>query len=121
MEWYGPLTILPAIGLIILSTSNFIIALNTEIGRIETEKEPNRKIIMQKVIQLRRLGIANAFLYSSALLFLFSSLVKAFFNSTTGFQLLMISGAFMATVALAFLFTHSIRAVQIRHEHLKLK
>jgi hypothetical protein len=31
MEWYGPLTILPAIGLLILSTSNFIVSLNEEV------------------------------------------------------------------------------------------
>lgn len=31
MEWYLPITIMPAIGLIILSTTNFIIALNNEI------------------------------------------------------------------------------------------
>jgi hypothetical protein len=31
MEWYLPITVLPALGLPILSTSNFIIASNEEI------------------------------------------------------------------------------------------
>lgn len=34
MEWYVPMTILPGIGLIILSTSNFLIALNIEIAQL---------------------------------------------------------------------------------------
>jgi hypothetical protein len=35
MEWYGPLTILPAIALVILSTSNFIVSSNSEIQALE--------------------------------------------------------------------------------------
>jgi len=38
MEWYGPLTILPAIGLLILSTSRFIISLNEEVSKLEGDK-----------------------------------------------------------------------------------
>ena len=38
MEWYGPLTILPTIGLLILSTSRFIISLNEEVSKLERDK-----------------------------------------------------------------------------------
>jgi cation transport ATPase len=120
MEWYIPLTILPAIGMIILSTTNFIISLNTEISNLELEEQLNTHIIVQKVDQLKRLGIANAFLYSSGLLFMFSSLSKAFFQKELIYELLMVLAAIMATFALVYLFIHSIKSIQIRQEHLKL-
>ena len=60
MEWHAPLSILPAIGLIILSTSNFIVALNNELYQLEENKEANKWIITQKLKQLKRLGIAAA-------------------------------------------------------------
>jgi hypothetical protein len=34
MEWYIPISLLPGIALIILSTSNFILALNNEIKEL---------------------------------------------------------------------------------------
>ena len=86
MEWYAPLTILPAIGLIILSTTNFLISLNTEIYQLEKEKETNNWIIRQKMKQLKRLGIANALLYASALFFMFSALLKIFYQKESLFQ-----------------------------------
>ncbi len=83
MEWYAPLTILPAVGLLILSTSNFLVALNIEIYQLEKNKELNEWIINQKIKQLRRLGIANSFLYSSALFFMFSTFPMAIFKKNT--------------------------------------
>jgi len=48
MEWYAPLTIL-AIGLIILSTTNFLISLNTEIYQLGKETEQNENVINGKI------------------------------------------------------------------------
>ena len=62
MEWYGPLTILPAIGLLILSTSRFIISWNEEVTKLEEDKMKDFEIIRLKLAQLKKLGIANAFL-----------------------------------------------------------
>ena len=45
MEWYIPITILPGIGLIILSTSNVVLELNREIERLENSKEDCLRII----------------------------------------------------------------------------
>ena len=119
MEWYAPLTILPAICLIILSTSNFLIALNNEIYQLEKEKDVNEWIIDQKLKQLKRLGIANALLYSSALFFMFSALFKAIYHEEMLYNCLMITAVFFVTIALSFLFIHSIKAIKIRHQHLK--
>jgi len=120
IEWYAPLTILPAIGMIILSTSNFLVSLNNEIYQLEKDKNVNGWIINQKLKQLKRLGIANALLYSSAILFMFSALSKAIYDTDMLFNCLMIIAVLLVTVALSFLFIHSIKAIKIRHKHLKL-
>jgi thiamine pyrophosphate-dependent acetolactate synthase large subunit-like protein len=82
MEWYLPITVLPALGLLILSTSNFIIASNEEIQALEMEMETNIRIIQQKVKQLTRLGAAISLLYTSALLFMVSARALIFLFST---------------------------------------
>jgi len=119
MEWYVPLTILPAIALIILSTSNFLIALNNEIYQLEKNKDDSAWIIAQKLKQLRRLGIAMALLYSGTLCFMFAALSKAIYNGEILFNCLMIVAVLFVTVALGFLFVHSIKAIEIRQKHLK--
>lgn len=119
MEWYGPLTILPAIGLIILSTAHFLVALNNEIYLLE--KEHNHEwVIREKLKQLKRLGRANALLYASALLFLLSSLSKALFESDITFNTLMITATFLIALAFTALFIHSLKAISIRHKNLKV-
>lgn len=120
MEWYGPLTILPAVALIIISTSNFIIALNEEIILLQREKEKLLGIIELKLQQLKRLGIANGFLYGSALLFLIAGIMKVLTNVDKLFNYTLVIGVIFITIALVFLFIHSIRSVSIREKHLRL-
>ena len=120
MEWYAPLTILPAIGLIILSTSNFIISLNTEIIQLENDTAKNIEIIRAKLKQLKRLGIANGLLYGSGIIFLAAGLFKAMILSDHWFNIMMVCAAFCTTLALIFLFIHSLKSIQIRQKHLKL-
>lgn len=120
MEWYGPLTILPAIALLILSTTTFIIALNNEIIELVNDEEKYAKIIQLKMKQLKRLGIANAFLYACALLFMVAGLSMAFTNNSNLFLYLMLGGVITAVVALSFLFLHSLGSILIRQKHLKI-
>lgn len=120
MEWYGPITVLPAIGLLVLSTSNFIIALNEELELLKKEKEKNQEVIRSKISQLRKLGIANSCLYGSALLFLVAGMSKAITLSDKLFFILMLTGVAITTLALIFLFLHSLMSVKIRQKHLKL-
>jgi len=120
MEWYGPLTILPAVGLIIMSTTNFIIALNEEIILLQNDKEKLNTIIILKVKQLRRLGIANGFLYGSALLFLVAGITKVLTQVDSLFNYTLLFGVLLTTVALVFLFIHAIKSVSIREKHLRL-
>lgn len=120
MEWYGPLTILPAVGLLILSTSNFIIALNEEIILLQDQKEKLFVIIDLKLKQLRRLGTANGLLYGSALLFLIAGIIKVLTNVDSLFNFILLAGVVTTTVALTFLFIHAIKSVSIREKHLRL-
>lgn len=119
MEWYGPLTILPAIGMFILATANYLIALNDEIYTLEKEIK-NKWVIHQKLQQLKRLGRANALLYASALLFLFSALSKVFFSDDFMFKLFMVIATLIIAVALSILFIHSLKAITIRNKTLEL-
>ena len=121
MEWYGPLTVLPAIGLIIMSTGNFIVHLNNEIVEMEMSEKPNEEIISLKLSQLKRLGIANASLYAACLFFLLAGLATTIFENHEFQKIFMIIGVVLTTVALSFLFVHSFKAVSIRHRRLKLK
>lgn len=120
MEWYGPLTILPAVALIILSTSGFIIELNKEISAMETEKTGDTEIISLKIKQLKRLGTANGFLYGSALIFLTAGILKMLIASETLFLFIMLLGVVAITIALTFLFIHSVISIHIRQKHLQL-
>ena len=120
MEWYGPLTILPAIALIILSTANFIVSSNSEIQALQKEAERNVEIIQLKLGQLKRLSVAISFLYSSILLFLFASLSAIFSWTNILFDGFMILAVLATTCAIAVLLVHAVRAVQIRLKHLQI-
>ncbi len=43
MQWILPLTVLPGIALIILSTSNLVISLNNEITQLNKEKDKHQQ------------------------------------------------------------------------------
>lgn len=120
MKWYGPLTVLPAIGLLVLSTSNFIVSLNNELTGLEKDKVNHQEIIRLKISELKRLGIANSCLYGSALFFLVAGVSKAFTLGDDLFFILMLSGVVITTAALFILFLHSLKSVQIRQKHLKI-
>jgi len=119
MEWYVPITIMPAIGLIIMSTTNFIVALNAEIFELEKDITQHDVVINGKIKQLKRLGTANALLYMSALCFMFAALFQASYDNEIIFQCIMITATVLVTIAFIFLFLHSVNAIQIRGRHLK--
>ena len=120
MDWYGPLTVLPAIGLLVMSTSNFIVSLNNEIFMLEKEANIGHEVITLKLAQLKRLGYANAFLYASALLFLIAGILKALLENDYLFYCLMLIGLVTTTLALALLFIHSLKSIAIRQKNLKI-
>ncbi len=76
MEWYIPITILPGIGLLILSTSNFLIALNNEIRELNN-KEKYQIIVAEKISQLKKLTYALIAQYLAAFSFVVSGIIGA--------------------------------------------
>ena len=120
MEWYIPITILPGIGLLILSTSNFLIALNNEIKELNIDKEKYQSIVTEKIGQLKKLTYALIAQYLSA----FSFVVSGIFGEISKIEGMMIYLAFTGVVFLAIsivlLIHYSIRTLKIRQQHFKL-
>jgi hypothetical protein len=67
-SWIFPLTILPGIGLIIMSTTNWSVALAGEIERLLEDPDCSRAIVKRKIRQLGLLNTALVALYVAAAL-----------------------------------------------------
>lgn len=62
MEWYIPMTIIPGIGLLILSTSNIMLSLNNEITQLNNQRDKRIDIIVKlKLAQLKKTKYHNCF------------------------------------------------------------
>ena len=66
-EWYIPVTLLPGVGLLIMSTTNLLNAISTELSTLIREGHPNMdNIIERKIAQVRLLNLALSSLYISS-------------------------------------------------------
>ncbi|WP_271769766.1 DUF2721 domain-containing protein [Aquimarina algiphila] len=120
-HWYIPATIIPGIGLLILSTSNLLVNLSTEIKTLIAEVTNNKEILIKrKLKQLKLLNNAMVFLYVAVAFFVISALVSGVYKSTgTSFDsaiYITISGIISALLALTTLIIYSFRAVKIRQD-----
>jgi hypothetical protein len=117
-NWYLPVTIIPGIGLIILSTSNLLINLSNEIKALLAETLNDDDLIQRKLHQLKLLNRAMVFLYLAVAFFIISGLISGFFT-TLGLTFnssiyVVILGIICALLALLFLIKFSFKAVKIR-------
>lgn len=115
-QWYIPITILPGICLLILSTSNLLIGLNQEIFQLLKDKA-NKMVITRKIDQLERLSKAMVLLYCSAALMVLSGILTAFDFSigTVDFGFIsMLMGVLMTLAGLIYLIRYALNAVSIR-------
>ncbi|WP_143744277.1 DUF2721 domain-containing protein [Polaribacter tangerinus] len=119
-EWYIPITILPGICLLILSTSNIMIDLSREIKSLINEKENTSVLIERKLKQLKLVNRAMAFLYLSVAFFVISALISGISNHVdahfTGSIYTLFSGILMAFLAIISLMLYSFRAVKLRQD-----
>ena len=119
-HWYLPATIIPGIGLLILSTSNLLVNLSTEIKTLITEDPTKEKLIERKLRQLKLLNSAMVFLYVAVASFVISSLISGIYKSIqTDFNAsiyITIAGIISALLGLITLIIYSFRAVQIRQD-----
>ncbi len=120
--WYLPITILPGIGLLILSTSNLIISLNEEMERLLIEADKFQILINRKLSQMRLLTYGLSGLYFSTALMVLSGIVS-FSNrydlnavGMTG-SVVLLAGVGFIFLSLIILIIYSARAVTIRRAH----
>jgi hypothetical protein len=120
MDWYIPITLLPGIALLILSTSNFIIALNIEIQDLKEKEELFKEIIKLKIIQLKRLSYAISGLYLSVLLFTISGLFSSLEYSDDMIFTVISVGTGIMTLSVVLLIIYSISSNKIKRKHLMI-
>jgi len=123
MAWYIPLTIIPGVALLILSTTNLIVALNAEITMLKKEGAVElQEIVKLKLAQLTRLSISISLLYLGVLVLLLSGVVQGLGETyqLTGKYLLM-AAVLLVCAAILILIIYSIKAVRVRIKHLKIE
>ena len=116
MDWFIPITILPGIGMLVLSTTNQMMALSGEIERLLAAQndEYQLHIIDLKINQLERLTQASTLLYISAALYVLAGIIAAIQMTGQADQWILITGVAITFMALALLISYSYRAINIR-------
>ncbi|MFT6334709.1 MAG: hypothetical protein ACI86M_001628 [Saprospiraceae bacterium] len=121
MDWYLPITILPAVALLILSTTGQMMGLSSEIGGILDKKctDFDHKLSGLKIKQLTKLTRATALLYISAACFVLAGILGAILPENLNIhekvpQYVLLGGVILILFALGLLITYGIRAVSIR-------
>jgi hypothetical protein len=119
-NWYLPITIVPGLGLLILSTSNLMVTLSNEIsGMIEHAKE--KAIITRKLKQLKLLNMTMVFFYVSVALLLVSAVLNGLYTIEKTSLYISILAIVSALIGLFSLVIYSFRAVTIRQNQFKNK
>ncbi|MEQ9300128.1 MAG: hypothetical protein RIF33_16260 [Cyclobacteriaceae bacterium] len=116
-EWYIPITILPGVGLLIMSTSALVANLSNETGALIKENcQLNKLLIQNKIEQLTRLNRAMVGLYFSSGALVLSGILKAVLSTNYVSEALLFLGALLLFVGLFFLMRYSVLAVKIRKQ-----
>ena len=125
MEWYIPLTLLPSLGLILMSTSSQMMALSSEINGLFKDQMDDlfEDIITRKIHQLKRLSTSLTLLYAASAFYVMSGLV-GFIGinniSTLLPRAFLLIGTIITFTALALLTIYAQIAVKIREEQFQL-
>jgi len=118
-NWYIPITILPGIALLILSTSNILIALSNEISeRIKQQMAPS--LTQRKLRQLNLLTKGLVGLYVGAGAMVIAGIMSGIQNYIAITEdlatIFMLIGTISLFISIGFLITFSFRAVKIRQD-----
>lgn len=124
-NWYIPITIIPGIGLLILSTSNLMVTLTTEINTLIHSPDENDTIISRKLSQLKLLNRAMVLFYIAISCLVTAALIGGIslkIDIETNLALyVIILGIIMLLFGLFWLIKYSYRAVSIRQDQFKIK
>ncbi len=115
-SWIFPLTILPGIGLIIMSSTNWATALAGEIERMLNDQKCSRDILHQKIRQLGRLHHALVMLYVAAAICVLGGFLGALTVNwqATYITILVGIGLGFLFVGTAYLISYAFRATSIK-------
>lgn len=119
-SWVIPLTLLPGIGMMILSTTNLTTAIGVEINNLLEKENCNQELVKKKISQMSLLNVAMVCLYISAADFAVAGLIEGIFKLRTEMhdgtlhQLLLVIGIASLVLASLLLIIFSIRAVRIK-------
>jgi len=123
-NWYIPITIIPGIGLLILSTSNLMVTLSSEINILIHNDDENEAIINRKLIQLKLLNRAMVLFYIAISCLVVAALIGGisvqFGVETTLTLYVIILGISILLLGLFWLIKYSYRAVSIRQDQFKI-
>jgi len=120
MEWYIPITILPGIGMFIISTSNIMIALNDEIRELNTELTKYQSVAHKKVMQLKKLNYALIGQYIASFALVLGGVLGGLSKNPKFIILLVFTGVVFLAISIGLLIHYSIISINIRQEHLDL-
>lgn len=122
-NWYLPITLVPGLGLLILSTSNLMLNLSNEISSLINNANVEDGIIKRKIIQLKRLNLSMVFLYIAVACLVSSGLIGAIgasVNLKSNVAIyIAILGIIIILSALVLLTIYSFKAVSIRQDQFK--
>jgi hypothetical protein len=119
-NWYLPITIVPGLGLLILSTSNLMLTLSNEISMM-IDHSKDKTIITRKLVQLKLLNMAMVFFYIAVALLLVSAVLNGLYAIEKTSLYISVVAIFSALVGLFSLVVYSFRAVTIRQNQFKNK
>ncbi|MDZ4147982.1 MAG: hypothetical protein U1C58_06845 [Flavobacteriaceae bacterium] len=114
-NWYVPITILPGVALLILSTSNLLIALSGEIKQRIIDNQ-DKTVTLKKLKQLKLLNRGMVGFYIGSGCMVGAGIQDFLAYSKICSKILMLLGTLSIFVSIAFLIVFSIRAVRIRQE-----
>ena len=123
-QWYIPITIVPGIVLLLISTSQLLVALNNEVKDMIHDPDTAKEMMNRKLHQLKRLSGAMVFLYISVACFIASGLIMAI-NQTYDMHIdisiyiamLGIACAFFGLIALIIYSYHGVRIRQDQYHN----
>jgi ABC-type protease/lipase transport system fused ATPase/permease subunit len=121
MNWYLPITIIPGLGMLILSTVTQLLNLSTEINSLLSKKcsEFQHHISERKIKQLGLLTRANALLYLATGMYVLSGILGIVLASESLKSLPSMTlyiGTLFVFVAITLLITYAFRAIRIRKD-----
>ncbi len=124
-EWFFPMTLLPGVGLLIMSTSSLSMGLSNEIAMLLKE-EGNPIVIKRKIKQLSRLNRSLTAFYVSCATLVVSGLISGLGkdyegNSKMWSEFLLWFSIVSIFVALTLLMIYSAKAVKIKRDQFEEK